>query len=165
MAKRNKINIFDNLKSILLITLFVVIFTGAGCFILHKTYKDQKMTMNYEITVGIVVDYRKDYEPSTNDREHGSPYLDEDYIYAPIIEYEINDKVYTYESQEYSRNPKMIGSLVEMAYDPENPNVVIMDRTKGNIAGYIIGTILTLTGPAIIIFGIITSTKTKKKEI
>lgn len=161
MSKNINVKEVGGFKGFLLAMLIIIIFTGAGIFCLYKTHKDQQMTKNYKVTIGVVIDYREKYDPADED-EYVSPYFDYRYVYAPIVEYEVDGNLYKQYSDKYKRNPSRIGSPIEVAYDPNNPNKAIIDRTKGNITGYFVGGILTLIGPIIMVTSIVIKLKNKK---
>ena len=146
------------MKKGLLILLISIIFTGAGFLILHVTKQNQEKTKDYVTTYGIVVDYREDWV--SNDT--ASRY--DDYEYAPIVEYEVNGRIYTIYSDDYSITPPYIGSPLEVSYDPENPNNAVLERTKNNVSSYIGGILFIIVVPLVGIVGIVAGVKENKKK-
>lgn len=149
-------------KGFLILLLFAAIFSGIGCFILYRTYSNQKATKSYVTTVGVVVDYNDRFDIA-EEGEYVSPYFDEDYVYAPIVEFVVDGKIYEVHSNKYSRNPPLEGTPMEVSYDPKNPNIAVLDKTMGSVKDYAIGGVLTAIGPAILILAAIGSAKGKKK--
>ena len=156
----NNVKTVGGVKGFLILLVIVLIFSGIGVFILYRTYSNQQATKNYVTTVGVVVDYREKFDP-VDDGEYYDPYFNSNYVYAPIVEYKVGDKYYEVADKEYTRTPPYEGSPVEVAYDPDNPSRAIVSRTMGNIKDYAIGILLTLIGPALLVFAVVYSRKQK----
>ena len=152
----------------IVLLLMCALFTFAGFFILHLAEKEKNKTKDYINVVGFVVDYKKDYEPNNNsDDDYDDkyyPYFDEDYVYAPIVEYEVNGKFYLVSSDKYVRKPPLIGMPIEVSYDPNNPSEAVVDRHQTRIGNIVGGVIFIAIGPGILIFVIVCSIKERRKE-
>lgn len=157
----NEVKTVGGFKGFLILLVIVLIFSGIGVFIIYNTYRNQQATKNYVTTVGVVVDYKEKYDPA-DDGEYYDPYFNSSYVYAPIVEYKVDGKYYEVSSKEYTRTPPYEGSPMEVSYDPNKPSRAVVDKTMGSIKDYAIGIIVTLTGPAIIIIGIVFKKKMEK---
>lgn len=146
------------MKKGLLVLLISIIFTSVGFLILYVTKQNQEKTKDYITTYGVVVDYREDWVPNDTSSRY------DDYEYAPIVEYEVDGRIYTIYSDEYSTNPPYIGSPISVSYDPNNPNNAVLERTKNNVSGYIGGILFIIVGPLIGIVGIVAGVKDGKKR-
>ena len=141
----------------LILILFCVLFTGAGLLCIYFTRQTEIRTAHYVHTYGFVVDYREKWFSDNTDDTY------DNYKYAPIIEYEVDGKVYTIYSDNYSSRPDFIGTPIAIDYDPENPDKAIIEKTESNIVSYIVGGLFVLIGPALLIAVIVMTLKDRKK--
>ena len=156
-----------SLGKMILLLLMCALFTFVGFFILDLSEKEKNKTKDYINVVGFVVDYKEDYEPNNNSNDNYDDkysYFDEDYVYAPIVEYEVNGKFYLVSSDKYVRKPPLIGMPIEVSYDPNNPSEAIVDKHQTRIGNIIIGGLFIAIGPGMLIFVIVYSIKERRKE-
>ena len=73
------------------------------------------------------------------------------YVYAPIIEYKVNKKIYKYESREYNVKEPKVGSKIKIRYQKENPNNIKFIKKDYSILMIFSGIIITLIGVILIV--------------
>lgn len=149
-------------KEFIIIFLVMIVFSAVGTFMIYKTHRDQKMMEDYVSVVGVVVDYNEKFDVN-NENEPTYDFLDEDYVYAIIVEYEVDGKFYIAYSDDYSRKPLMIGSVVEVSYDPSKPSIGVINKTADSVNGYFFGGIFLAVGPIVFIIAVVYDLKSKKR--
>ncbi len=73
------------------------------------------------------------------------------YVYAPIIEYKVNKKIYRYESREYNVKEPKVGSKIKIIYQKKNPKNIKFIKKDYSIKIIIIGIVTTLIGITLMI--------------
>ena len=134
-----------------LVGLFLIVF-GISSII---DYNSKSKTFT-QIT-GKVVDI-KSRENSDTDTDTGhTEYYTE---YAPIIEYTVDGKSYRYESF-YSRSQPTLNTEVEMKYNPNNPEDVILKNDANYGILPIVGVVFLLVGA---FFGVLGYKSVKRRK-
>ena len=117
---------------ITIIIAFVVLFIG---------YRNQTRTEDFITTQGVVVDYHEKYD------------YDSGYLYSEIVVYEVDGVKYEHSSGSYSNIPRVIGSYMEVKYNPLNPKDAVVGSVSQNIFIYVIGGVFGLVGVILIFTG------------
>ena len=128
---------------------------------MQSTYKEQQTLKDYSTTIGLVVDHEEKFDRADED-EYVSPYFSESYVYAPIVEYEVEGKWYEVTSDEFTRDPPLEGTPIEVSYDPNEPHKAVLNKTKGSVQGYLLGAVFTALGPVVFGIGFVANKKMKK---
>ena len=120
--------------------IFMVVGIGVFIFGLNfvKQYDEKKET--YNTVEATIVDEVYDSESSTT---------------APVYEYEVDGKIYTYKSNTYSSGRKNIGSKETIYYNPDRPNDAFNDMNI-KIFGFfeVFGVIFAVAGFVVFISNI-----------
>ena len=114
----------------------------------YSKYLEKRKT--YIETVGIVVDYdemKREYDDEGNEKI--------EYLYAPIVEYEVDGVKYTTTYSEYSSNPQKLGSTMKLRYNENNPADVIFDNPSNYILFIILSILFIVFGVCLIIAGVV----------
>ena len=98
-----------------------------------------------------------DYAVSNNEEQKNTK--------AIIVEYVVNDKIYRKQSSIYTSNPKPIGEIIKIKYNPDNPNKMIFPKNEIGFILYLVGGIFAFVGALLtFIFYMVYKTKYKQKE-
>ena len=116
-----------------------------------------KKKNTYIETVGIVVDYEIS---GGYDSDPYDEYYDEDIMYAPIVEYVVDGKVYETVHHVSSGRPEyFIGQKVTLKYNPNNPEDVIFKFNNSFWIPFFVGLVFVGCGLSMTFVGIF-----KKKQ-
>ena len=129
--------------------LFIIIF-AAFCGFLG--YKNQTRTNSFIQTTGIVVDYQETWSDESG------------YLYSEIVEFNVNGITYVCTSKSSSNYPKIIGSSMEVKYNPLNPKDAVAGSTSDSIVVYIICGVVGFAGIILIFKGIQGGTETIRES-
>lgn len=146
-------------KGFLIVFLVALIFSGVGSFLIYNAHKERVRTKNFITTIGVVVDYREDYDPVDDNDEGYYSSFDEDYLYAPIVEFVVDGKKYKVYSNEYSRNPPYLGDPINVSYNPKDPNDAIINKRTNNFVQSVGGGLFVAIGPVLIVAYLISNKK------
>lgn len=119
-------------------------FIGAGAF----TYLSSRIDSSWERTQGTVVSVS---------RNVGSDSV----TYTPVVEYGVNGKDYTVQSNFSSSSRPAIGSSSEVAYNPNNPADAKLDQSG---TGYVFFTLFPLIGLIVVVLGVFSFIKSRKRN-
>lgn len=108
---------------------------------LYWTYDVYQFSQNSVTTTGKIIDFKQSRSTSSDGRTI--------YTYAPIVAYEVNGEKLEHTSKVSSSSPsRKTGEMVEIMYNPENPNEAMIERGFMN---YILEIILFTAGISILI--------------
>lgn len=99
-----------------------------------------------------VVDYKEQYD-------------EDELLYAIVVEYEVDGKVYRKASNTYTTNPKSEGSEVIIKYNPNNPTDIIWKNDVSNIILPIVGGLFTAIGLIAVVVSIVGLKKSKSVTV
>lgn len=105
-------------------------------------YRNNTRTDNFIETNGVVVDYHETWSDESG------------YLYAEIVKFNVNGVKYTCSSKSYSTYPKIIGSSMEVKYNPLNPKDAVAGSTSDSIFIYVVCGIVALAGIIVFFKGI-----------
>ena len=126
-------------QGILFGILFVVVGVALLIYAVKTISSYNEKNETYQEIIGRVVDYDYDTEG----------------LMALIVEYQVNGNTYRKISNEYSDNPRTIGSEVSLKYNPDNPEDTIWTNDSTNVVLPVFGGLFTLVGALITIRAII----------
>ncbi|MDE7330357.1 MAG: ribosome biogenesis GTP-binding protein YihA/YsxC, partial [Clostridia bacterium] len=97
---------------------FVMVLIGAGLFALFAWYLADTLVLDlkYVRTEAVVTDIA---EVRTWDHRYGGHKT----LYAEVVAYEVDGVTYTAQNNSSSNVPKSVGSVMTVAYDPQNPKI------------------------------------------
>ena len=122
---------------------FGLIFVAIALLFLLISINNANKTKDYIVTDGYVVDY---YEKWDSDSDS--------YMWAEIVEYTVDGKIYECISSSYSNTPLPYRSRVNVYYNPVNPRVAVVNQKSNNLIIYIVCGVLGLAGLAVMFSGV-----------
>lgn len=126
-------------QGILFGVLFIVVGVALLIYAVKTISSYNEKSQTYQEVIGYVIDY--DYN--------------NDGLRSIIVEYQVNGKTYKKISNEYSDNPRTIGSEITLKYNPNNPVDAIWINDSTNVILPVFGGIFSLAGALITIKAII----------
>jgi len=135
----NEVNVFataDNSRYIFLLFPFVGISLFVGGFIYRRRLK--KKIVGCERTSGTVIDNVSSPSPGSSTGV----------VYAPVVEYFVQDKRFKVTDDVSSYPPKAIGTKLNILFRPANPSEAYVEKDY-----YIIANIMLIAGAAFLTFG------------
>lgn len=138
-------------------TIFCLTFVIIGSiliivgFNINSKYKEK--SKKFEETNAVVVAY----ENNKSSKNKGTK--------AIVVEYVVNDKKYRKTSSVYTSNPKKIGEIEKIKYDPTDPSDMIFEKNMETFIFYIIGGVFTIVGTFLSIVFALSYKKEIKKHI
>lgn len=121
-------------KKIIVMIIFILVGLGLSIFSFMNIKKYNEKDKTYIETTAKVVDY--EYDRDEEGRE----------LAAIISEYKVERNTYRIKSSSFSSNPKAIGSIVKIKYNPNNPSEAIYSGDKSYYFVLGVGVLFTLVG-------------------
>ena len=97
---------------------------------------------NYETTTGVVKDYYMKYSSEGN------------VMYSEIAQFEVNGRWYEAVSKSQTSTPRMVGSSVQIKYNPNNPNDSYIYKKIDDYIGLIVGAVFGVVGVILLVSGV-----------
>ena len=126
-------------KAGIIIGIVFILFAALFGFL---TYNNDMKRKDYIVTSGYVVDYYEKWDSSSGQ-----------YLWAEIVEYNVDGKVYEVTSSSSSSSPLPYGSRVNVYYNPVNPGVSVVNQKSNSIIMYVFCGIFGVVGLAVTFFG------------